>query len=616
MSVQAGIWNFDGKPVDREVLAEIGRQTADYGPDDETIHINGNIGMLYRPFHSTAESRLEHQPLVLVNGNVITWDGRLDNRDEMVRQLGEPLNSLSTDVSIVAAAYEKWGCNCFVKLLGDWALSIWNSKQRELILARDYVGIKQLFYSLTSARIVWSSHLASLVIFGEQLSLCAEFIAGYLTSHPGAQLTPYSEIHSVEPGRSVYILAGTVKAKTYWSFDSDRELRYKTDAEYEEQYRDLFCQAVRRRLRADSPVLAELSGGYDSSSIVCMADEIMDQDGCACTRIDTFTFVDHEEPDEDDSIYASIVEKKRGRVGHRAGTGITGDAFLVDGGFGAVPGLGGRQEIRRVLPEIMKSRGYRVILSGLGGDEFNGQALDFRLLIENSLRRLRLLEAGRQLVSWSLETRIPAIRLLGQTLESLFGGQRTWKKVEPWINTEYLSRHRGRVKSDGPWWWRPGMRDGVRTVASYASVMTHRLPSIEERRYPFLDRSLVEFLMSIPLNQLLRPGDRRSLMRRALRGILPGDLLLRRTKAGAGRSLVLTVQKQWVMIEQNILKDMLAAAIGIIDQARFRDALTAMKYGTVPERVVTLIKAIGLEKWLRNAVAHRLVSVPRSVVPA
>src|SRR5579859_2901889 len=87
MSVQAGIWNFDGRPVDRATLARISSQIAEYGPDGEAMHVDRSVGMLYRPFHTTLESRKEQQPHVFANGRVITWDGRLDNREELISAL-------------------------------------------------------------------------------------------------------------------------------------------------------------------------------------------------------------------------------------------------------------------------------------------------------------------------------------------------------------------------------------------------------------------------------------------------------------------------------------------------------------------------------------------------
>src|SRR6476646_215168 len=96
MSVQAGIWNIDELPVSRQVLAKLSRELKPYGPDGETLYIHHCMGMLYRPFHTTPESRLEQQPLQFGRTKVITWDGRLDNRDELISQL---LGDLTDDRS-------------------------------------------------------------------------------------------------------------------------------------------------------------------------------------------------------------------------------------------------------------------------------------------------------------------------------------------------------------------------------------------------------------------------------------------------------------------------------------------------------------------------------------
>src|SRR5260370_30556996 len=119
MSVQAGIWNLDGEPINRESLARIGKSVAEYGPDGESAFLDGPIGMLYRPLHTTVESRFEHQPYLSCNGMVITWDGRLDNRDELISQLLRVHKEDNTDVAVVAASFDQCGTDCLAKLAGD-----------------------------------------------------------------------------------------------------------------------------------------------------------------------------------------------------------------------------------------------------------------------------------------------------------------------------------------------------------------------------------------------------------------------------------------------------------------------------------------------------------------
>src|SRR4029077_9993036 len=118
----------------------------------------------------------EVQPHNAPSAAVLTWDGRLDNRDELVRELNAVLNTRSTDVSIVAAAYERWGTACFAKFLGDWAVSIWNPTNRSLILAKDPIGTHHLYYSLDQYQVSWSSILAPLVLLaGKSFALEEEY---------------------------------------------------------------------------------------------------------------------------------------------------------------------------------------------------------------------------------------------------------------------------------------------------------------------------------------------------------------------------------------------------------------------------------------------------------
>src|SRR5207302_381895 len=111
---------------------------------------------------------------------------------------------------------------------------------------------------------------------GKTFALNEEYIAGwFVVRFPAAHLTPYVGIHAVPPSSSVRLGPGRANVSGYWDFDPGKRIRYRTDAEYEEHFRAVFGKAVQRRLRSDGPILAELSGGMDSSSIVCMADSII-----------------------------------------------------------------------------------------------------------------------------------------------------------------------------------------------------------------------------------------------------------------------------------------------------------------------------------------------------
>src|SRR5258708_13265185 len=109
MSVQFGRWNFDGRPVDRDYLEKVKPVIAPYGPDDSGFYSKGNISILYRAFHTTKESRHETQPHTTTYGTVIMWDGRLDNRADLIRRLRDVLPIASTDVEIGSASYKHYG---------------------------------------------------------------------------------------------------------------------------------------------------------------------------------------------------------------------------------------------------------------------------------------------------------------------------------------------------------------------------------------------------------------------------------------------------------------------------------------------------------------------------
>jgi asparagine synthase (glutamine-hydrolysing) len=615
MSVQGGIWNFDGKPVDRMVLTRMSTQSAEYGPDDETIHVDGSLGIVYRPFHTTPESRLERQPHLFANGKVLTWDGRLDNRDEISRSMNEA-GRHTTDTDLVALSFEKWGNTCFSKLVGEWAAAIWDPEKRELILARDYVGIRHLYYSLTSTQLTWCSLLSPLALSGASRTLCDEYIAGYLALYPDGDLTPYKEIKAVPPGKSICCRAGKAEVHSYWSFPRRLSIRYKTDREYEEHFRQVFRQAVHRRLRTESPILADLSGGFDSSSIVCVADELMSGEPELTPQVDTFSIYDSNEPDEDDFGYFKVVEQKRGREGFHLDLGKTDVSFTLEQrDFVSTPGFGDREGLRGALSTLVKNGKYRVGLSGLGGDELLGQSLDPRVQIADLIADLRFWAMAKQLVAWSLIIRRPWVQLLLQTvrlfLPTVIRARMTQSaSVEPWINRRFARRHRLSIRRLGATeesqFWRPGLRDSFDTITALGQQMTFSRPSTLEKRYPYLDQTLVEFLISIPSDQLLRPGKRRSLMRRALVDLLPGEIISRGTKAAAGRCHVLTLQKHWNQLER-ILEDPITTHLGYVERREFHKALAAAKNGQISPYFLRLLRVVSLEMWLRAAINRGVI---------
>lgn len=618
MSIQAGTWNFDGRPPARELLLRISSSVAEYGPDGEQTFFDSGLGMLYRPFHTTAESRLERQPHVSASGKVMTWDGRLDNREEILAQLGETPDRCRTDLAIADAAFDRWETGCFAKFIGDWAMVIWDPSSQELHLARDYAGIRHLFYHPKPNSVVWCTHLKPLALCGDQFHLCEEYIAGFLTLWPEAHRTPYAEIYAVPPGHFVRICNGSIKVRAYWEFNPRLTTRYKADTEYEEHFRQLFRHAVRQRMRTDSPILADLSGGLDSSSIVCMADDVLAKEEVAVPSLDTFTALIRDEPGEEDSRYFTAVEQKRGRIGHRVDvSGLEGGSPFELADFVATPGLSGRPELNNAKSDIIRRGGYRVLWSGTGGDEMLGQALDPRVQIADLLRRLQLFQLASQLNKWSLLLRRPWIHLLSDAVLlqmpiciRIRSGE--FAQLDPWVNRDFAQRQHFSARqldvAQGPLSWLPSARDWFQTIITLTRQMSATQPVAEETRYPYLDQKLVEFLISIPTEQLLRPGHRRSLMRRALADLLPDEIVKRRTKASAGRYFSANLEKHWHELE-SLIESSLLARCGYIERDQFSAALMQAKHGNLSPFFLRLFKALSLEIWLRSALNQGVIRI-------
>jgi asparagine synthase (glutamine-hydrolysing) len=622
MSVQFGKWNFDGKPSDPQRLAAVEGVLAPYGPDRATFYSKGGVDVLYHAFHTTKESGLEIQPHVLESGAVLTWDGRLDNRSELMRLLDDSVSGDSTDLAIVARSYERWGTRSFGRLIGDWALSVWNPRERALILAEDPIGTRHLYYTRDSSEIMWSTILDPLVLFSRKsFELEEEYVAGWLANFPAPHLTPYGGIYAVPPSSFVRVDAQQIRVVRYWDFDPSRQIRCQKDTDYEEQFRNVFKTAVQRRLRSNAPVLAELSGGMDSSSIVCMADLVIGQGNSETPRLDTLSYYDDSEPSWNERPYFTIVENKRGQKGGHidlASDGSLRFATKTDR-FLATPGARGRSAtVSKQLAAAMGSRGTRVVLSGIGGDEFTGGLPTPVPELADLVARAHYRRLARQLNRWALEKKQPWIHVLSETLKRFLPaalvGVAEFSRPAPWLRPGFVERQQAaltgyerRLSLFGPLPSFQEFQSTLEAVRRQLGCATLSPASLSEKRYPYLDRELLEFLCAIPREQLLRPGERRSLIRRALVGIVPDELLNRKRKAFVARSPRLAIAAEWDSLVE-ISRNMISASLGVVDSSVFRLALERARSG---ERmsIVPVLRTIEIESWLRNVHARKTLDV-------
>jgi asparagine synthase (glutamine-hydrolysing) len=636
MSVIFGRWNFEAEPADAAYLHRVQSNLAPYAPDDAGAYSRGGVAILHHAFHTTHESRLARQPLVTKSGCVIAWDGRLDNRDELVDELGEPVLHQASDVSVAAAAYDKWNTECLAKFAGDWALCIWDSNDRSLLLARDPIGLRHLHYTFEKNQITWSTLLDPLVLFaGRSFALNEEYMAGWLSSFPSARLTPYNGIDSVPTGSFLSLKRQTPRIIEYWNFNPRKKISYRSDAEYEEHFRNVFAQAVHRRLRSGAPVLAELSGGMDSSAIVCVADTLLGRRSSDAPRIDTISYHDDSEPNWDETAYFTKIEDKRHRRGRHINT--RGNAtFLPEyesGRFASTPTAGLKPTSATLeFAYALKSNGNRVVLSGLGGDEVLGGVPTPIPELSDLIIQLKWSECARQLQRWALAKRIPILSLLRDTLCAFLPVNKfrlpEYMRSPIWLGRAFAKRYsaalagyQSRLKVFGPL---PTFQENLATLDGLRRLLGCSAPAVDppyERRYPYLDRDLLEFLFAVPREQMLRPGERRSLMRRALAGIVPAEVLARKRKAFVSRGPRLALSKELDLLVQ-MTGDMIISSLGIAEPQSFCEALRNARYDSQTQ-ITPLRRAIALEKWLKhlalwnqvelnNSTANPINSLPHS----
>ena len=607
MSMLFGRWQFDGSPVDREDLEHMDSELATYGPDGRRFYAMRGITVGCRLFLTTPDAR-HNQPFVSPSGALVTWDGRLDNRQELIAELRGEVNRSDSDVEIVAAAYSSWGTESFGKFIGDWALVIWDLTDQTLLLGVDFVGARHLYYKQDSDRITWSTILDPLVRDREQgLLLSEEYLAGWISCFPPAQLTPFHEIQAVVPGTYVSIHNRAQASRKYWRFDPDKITRYASDREYEEQFRQLFAQAVRRRLSSKHPVVAELSGGMDSSAIVCMADDLLAREQGLTPRLDTVSYYSNQEPNWDDPAYFTIVEEKRKRTGCHIEVGSTETVEIEQSptnGFAAIPAVLLRSsKAREEFEECVRTRGNRVLLSGIGGDEVLGGVPTPIPELADLLAAGRLPNLLQRAVAWALVQRKPVLHLLYQTCREFLPSSAT-DHLPSWLTPQLVNKlhsangSAGRIRFFGS---RPSFQHNL----SALDMLQRQLgcsplssnPRLETR-YPYLDRDLLEFLFSIPREQVTRPGERRSLMRRALKGIVPDQVLSRKRKAFVVRTPLSAVSAYWrELTAQNT--PLISETLGLIDRQRFSESLSAVLDGNGGQ-LFQLSRTLILELWLRH----------------
>ena len=354
----------DRKPVDASALKRMCDTLAHRGPDDEGFYIKGNVGLSIRRL-SIIDLATGHQPISNEDGNVwIVFNGEIYNfaalRDDL-RGKGHEFVT-NTDTETIVHAYEEYGVDCVKRLNGMFAYAIWDEREQRLVLTRDRIGIKPLYYYLDERVLVFGSELKALLANPSvPRDLDHEALDAFLTfEYIPAPLSIFKGIRKLPPGHTLVLKNGEARIEQYWEVSQGPSSG--DENELSERLYDLVKDAVRMRLVSDVPLGAFLSGGVDSSAIVCAMSELMDR------PVQTFS-IGFDDPSYNELGYARKVADHFGTDHHEEV--IRPD--VVDLVEGLVGYLDEPMADVSIFPTYLVSRLARrdvtVVLSGDGGDE-------------------------------------------------------------------------------------------------------------------------------------------------------------------------------------------------------------------------------------------------------
>jgi asparagine synthase (glutamine-hydrolysing) len=607
MSAIAGMYHRDGSPAQAESLAAISRRLVSIGPDGEQFAAHGPVAMAYRPFETRQRNRPIEALAVGSDGSLIAFDGRLDNGNDIQRTIAAS-NPADSDPQLVLMAYREQGLQGLAKCLGDFALALWEPDARTIVLYCDGMGRRPLYYRVTREAVMWASSARALVEgAGLSMTLDEEHIADFLCNLVSAR-SPFASLSRLPGGHA--LVAGPDRAEVVrcWSFDPARSIRYRDDRDYEHHFSELFQAAVACRLATDGPVFSELSGGLDSGSVTCVASHLIDRGAVPCPALRTVSYSYDLSPSSDERSYMQVVETYLGRSSLHI---LESEHDLITPIPASVRpdsptnGLCMLAQNDRVAGE-MQLAGSRVILSGLGGDQVLWSQPNIAVLLADLLIDRRFGAMLREAVRWSRFLKLPLTQLLAEAGEIARCKQYPEKVLASWLDPSFVARsdYRARRRRLTP--EAAAFRLPTEALQCQAMLSAMRPFALEpcltsgyvDRRYPFLDRRVAEFALAVPVDQKVRLGESRSILRRALKGLVPDAVLQRRTKAGPSEAFMraLIRQRHWLT---TLLRDPRVCAHGIVDRAGLHSALNRVTHGHASDQSL-LIRCLSLELWLRT----------------
>ncbi|TLP61140.1 MULTISPECIES: asparagine synthase (glutamine-hydrolyzing) [Pseudomonas] len=506
------------------------------------------------------------QPMVTEDGRfVVVFNGAIYNYLELRRELigkGHPIHSYS-DTEVLLYAYREWGEAFVDRLVGMFAFAIWDNHEQKLFCARDRIGIKPFYYHFNGQRLLFASEIKAILADDSVAAQsCANGLQDYLTFQFCLDdKTLFKGIQKLEPGHclSATYVGNTLKfeVRQYW------DLHYNIDEEHDERYfidtlAGLIDDSINLHMRSDVPLGAHLSGGLDSSAVVCLASRMLGGE-----RLQTFTGAFNEGPQFDETGYAKEVSAFAGTAyneiyipaGHELPDVLPRLMYYMDEPL-AGPGV-----IPQYYVSQLASQHVKVVMGGQGGDElFVGYARYMAAYLEKCLSGAIYQTANQRRYAVSLESIVPNLPLLatyqpmlqGLWKNGLFGphDQRYFSLIDRSDGMSQLFNQdvlRG-AGSYSPFesFQRIFNRDELHSLVNQMTYFDLKgsLPAllhVEDRtsmaasiesRVPLLDHRIVEFMATIPPNIKFAGGRMKHLFKESVRHALPSNVFERKDKMG------------------------------------------------------------------------------------
>lgn len=492
---------------------------------------------------------------------------------------------------------------------GEFAIACWDQEREELRLVRDLFGTVPLFYLTSVDRTVFGTDFEAVARASDRV-LDRSYLATFMAARVDLEATVYRDIKKAPPAHIVSITRRGLEKATYWDPDAIGIEVLPSDAEYEERLRSLVRDGLEERL-ASEKVAFELSGGWDSSCLLAAATEMRHP---SRPPITSFSYTYDLSPTSDETFFIDSVVA---HTGVRSVQFKESDHALLRGLKGAAAGqpsptpLVTRAELCSAVNMRCREEGVTALVSGEGGDHlFLSQDLSFPVLAMGEGAKISQRMAQASL--WSRYLRRSVWNLATDALRSTpkrgIRGQRLFRSratYAPWLGPDvrdFLDDQRHR-------WAGEARRHGTAIAKRRQSLdRLRRLVSpshwdgvLDARpTYPYLDRQVVEFLLSTPASQIRRPNEWRSLQQRSFGHLLPDTVLRRAGKRGPGAAIARAVKYEGAAVADWFSGDGSACGnLGLIDDARFRQALDRMRHGRL-EWMGNVVWVLALEAWLQS----------------